>query len=222
MKCRNTQRKDIIRYMLSHRFENKPVLLEELCWATFVEERERKDQDSRLLPRAYRNSFARTVREHMPELMLHKQHVLDSPIGVIARAAVFRVRDQRLIEQFVSAKAPHIVVNTSELIDYVSLERVGYFVRCRLYKGPPVAYPRHLAYGRNYLDRVLLPLTIPISVVCQGTPNDSDLKNLAESSWAVLWARRGRPPEAAEPVSRELTLREVLIDRDGLVSLSEE
>ncbi len=222
MKYRNTSRKNIVRSLLLRRFESKPVLLEELRWATFVEEKERKDQDSRFLLRSYRNSCARTIREHMPELIVHKQYVLDTPIGAIVRAGVFRVENKSLIDQFLSAKAPHIVVNTSSVFEEDSDTRIGYVVRCRLYKGSPDAYDPHLPYGRNYLDRVLLPFPIPISVVCQTVPDDSDLKKLAASSWTMLWASRGKSPESAEPVSPELTLREVLIDRDGWVSLVKE
>ena len=219
MERRNTKRKDIIRRLLSQRFEEQTDLLDELLWTTFVEEKMSKNEDSSLLHRSYRISFLRTLRDHIPELIVHKRAPLHTPIGIIARAAVFRIKHRRLVERFLSARDTCIVMNRGvvDIRDSTGLYKSiwGYFIRCRFYKGRPYA-PSDSRYGSNYLARVCLPLTVPISIVCQTIGDDIDFVRLEGCPWSILWIRRERSIHNARIVRPEVILK-VLMDRDRQV-----
>jgi hypothetical protein len=100
---RHTLRKNLIMRVLAEEFPEMPVVLEELRWRVLLSEQAR-DGVTIEMTRSYRNSFARTIREHLPALFLHKLTRLDEiPIGILARSAVYRCESEIAISQIESS-----------------------------------------------------------------------------------------------------------------------
>src|SRR5437879_3154351 len=97
---RQTRQKDMILRVIAEEYGEKPVVLDELRWRVFIREKSEEGERALTISRSYRNSFARTIREYLPSLRLHK---LDHPelvaVELVARAAVCRCQASHILKQ---------------------------------------------------------------------------------------------------------------------------
>lgn len=101
---RTTLRKHLITEIIASEYLGKPVLLEELRCKVYLRELAHHQQDTKQLTSSYMKSFARTVRDHMPELFVYKlRRPTRIPIGIIARAAFFRCQDMTTLTMLTEA-----------------------------------------------------------------------------------------------------------------------
>lgn len=106
---RETKRKQDLREVLNSTFKKQAVLLDELRWAVmgphFVAGMAENTRRSLL------NSFARTVREQLTNHVIEKLPISPrtTPVGLVARAAVYRMRDVNALRCFLSAKNAYIL-----------------------------------------------------------------------------------------------------------------
>lgn len=100
---RETTRKRLIREALESTFREHVVLLEELRWAVVAAQLATcSDEQSR---RSLLNSFARTMREQFTDRVIQKVPVSPkTPVGLVARAAVYRMKDVDALRRFLSAE----------------------------------------------------------------------------------------------------------------------
>lgn len=89
---RETDRRRRLREALESTYRGQAVLLDELRWRVVGEQMaERADENAR---RSLLNSFARTVREQLTNHLIKKIAISpDTPVGLVARAAVYRMKD---------------------------------------------------------------------------------------------------------------------------------
>jgi len=99
---RETNRKRLIRDVLESMYRGRAVLLDELRWAVMGPRLSRcLDENAR---RSVLNNFARTIREQVAEHLILKVPVSpNTPVGLIARAAVYRVRNVAALRRFLNA-----------------------------------------------------------------------------------------------------------------------
>lgn len=100
---RDTPRKRHLREVLDSMYLGRPALLDELRWIVVGKQlAEALDESAR---RSIRNSFARTVREQLDDHVTQKVPVTpETPVGLIARAAVYRVSDLDFLPRFLNAQ----------------------------------------------------------------------------------------------------------------------
>ncbi len=105
---RETERKRRIREVLNSTFQGQAVLLDELRWAVIGHQFEEGiNENSR---RSLLNSFARTVREQLTDYEIQKIPISSEiPVGVVARAAVYRLKDIAALGRFLNAEDPCIL-----------------------------------------------------------------------------------------------------------------
>lgn len=104
---RKTARKGLIEEILVRDYSGGPVLLEELRWRVLMQQYGPgfiEMTDSKM------KSFARTIREHAPELEIARISIDgETPVGLVARAAVYRLRQLDQLRWFLHADDPHIL-----------------------------------------------------------------------------------------------------------------
>src|SRR5262245_19699715 len=112
-RLRKTRRKELIERILEQEFPNQLVLLEELRWRVLIEEHKEKSQALWSMDESHMESFARTIRNHMAGLKIHKIHLNPRRIqaGIVARAAVFRIRERTTLEQFLTEENAWMCLN---------------------------------------------------------------------------------------------------------------
>src|SRR5262249_29507723 len=103
LRGRETVRKRVLREALESIYRGQAVLLDELRWNTIGQQiAERADENAR---RSLLNSFARTVREQLTEHVIQKVPLsAKTPVGLVARAAVYRMRDAAALGRFLIAE----------------------------------------------------------------------------------------------------------------------
>lgn len=171
---RKTNRKILIQQVFSEEYDGNPVLLSELRWK--VHQREVR-RSSTPMTRAYRNSFARTIRSHLPGVHIHKLLKPTSiPLGVATRAALFRLRRHNPVEDFLSCPDACAMVHLDRVSDFATRGRTGYTVRCYFFRDTPVS---KATFSRYYLESINLPVSLPISLVCRQDPSEEDISRLA-------------------------------------------
>jgi hypothetical protein len=170
---RKTHRKALIEKVIAEQFANKPVLLEELRWQVLLQEYDAKGVPFDEMTVSNMKSFARTIREHMPSVGIHKLRRPDLlPVGILARAAVFRIRRQALLREVLNSKG--LCVYCSIHQEKVTNRRA--LVGCFLcVDGQDRKYSSASAF---------FPTTVPLTIVGP-LPSVSDLFVLA--SLAVNW-----------------------------------
>ena len=102
-KCRETTRKRLLREVLELRAE-EGILLDEARWQVVGEKlTECQDSNER---RSLLNSFSRTVREQLPpQFEVRKISISqETPVGLVARAAVYRQKDVSAIRGFLASR----------------------------------------------------------------------------------------------------------------------
>lgn len=86
------------------------ILLEELRWKILREENELKiGTPLERLTRSNLNSFSRTIREHIPEIVVYKlPRPENQMVGLVAREALYRFDKWRQIHLFLGGKNPTV------------------------------------------------------------------------------------------------------------------
>lgn len=103
---RDTLRKRLVRGVVS---ERRAILLDELRWIVLQREAKGRGNKLEVITTSALNSFARTVREYMPEVETHDLDINDGSrcsAGVIAAMAVFRLRERAKLDSFLSGESP--------------------------------------------------------------------------------------------------------------------
>jgi len=105
---RDTDRKRALREALESIYRGHAVLFDELRWHTIGRQiAERTDENGR---RSLLNSFARTVREQLTDHVVRKVPLsAKTPVGLVARAAVYRIRDAAALGRFLAAECSCIL-----------------------------------------------------------------------------------------------------------------
>ncbi len=99
VKRRQTKRKSAITDLLEE-IEGRPLLLDELRWRVL---RADTNSPAKPLTRSFLNSFARTVREQLTHHEVVKLPISETtPVGLLARMALFRVRDPEHVATFLA------------------------------------------------------------------------------------------------------------------------
>jgi len=107
---RETRRKKCVRKLLEETYRGGPVILDELRWAALGTEIDAGNYAGSKMSRSWLNSFARTIREQFPDYTIHKVPIkANTPLGIVARTAVFRLADLAELRQFLAAEDPCIL-----------------------------------------------------------------------------------------------------------------
>jgi len=98
---RQTNRKRRIREALETTFNGRAVLLDELRWTVMGPQFVSNIDDA--ARRSLMNSFARTVREQLPDYVIEKLRIARrTAVGIVARAAVYRMKDVDALRRFLT------------------------------------------------------------------------------------------------------------------------
>jgi hypothetical protein len=167
---RNTLRKRIIGSVLS---ERGAMLLDELRW--LVLERELGGK-LRVISDAQATSFARTVRDYMPEVCrwnVPLDGARHRSTQLITAMAVYRLRDRTMLKRFLTGKAPTAIYE--HVVERYGGYRVHYFHQVDL----------HAPAGGPLLQRVTIPASHQALVVGMGSRWTYD-QVLATATWEVV------------------------------------
>ena len=184
---RTTIRKRIINHVLNELFQGGPVLLEELRWNALLIEHENKGLNLSVMSRSLRNSFARTIRDFIPQIKIQKLPRPDGlHIGIVSRAAVYRLSSWDAIQCFMRSDNP-TVLTCRKGKEFSYLQRI---VICQLFaEYPQITYklvqniPK---WDRTYLvGRIVFPVSIPLTLITTRTVTATDLKKVANVSWKI-------------------------------------
>lgn len=87
-----------------------PMLLGELRWMVLQDESKARGEEIGEIDRSQRVSFARTIREHCPDLTIAKVAVAKTtPVGLLARCAVYRLHLAAALNRFLGGPEPTIL-----------------------------------------------------------------------------------------------------------------
>lgn len=165
-KFRETCRKRIIRDLLTVEFADGPVLLEELRWHTLVREATLSKKQHNEMTLSYLKSFARTIRDHLPDVVIHKiAKPQRMPIGIVARAAIFRIDHREALQGFLASPDRCIFLRFTnnrywERSEREPRERPALI--CELYKA---FAKRNAEHNRKPYTTKIVPTNSNISVV---------------------------------------------------------
>lgn len=185
-----------------------PWLLEELRWEVLAWERSRKQLDTEEpMHPSYKKSFARTIREHMPDVIIHKlQRPDEIHSGIVTRAALFRLEEQDDIEEFLR-REKKVVIGTyvpdagpnhsrrpvvkcdfhvfrlhHELYEHEHLKEVLQALQTLEDRG----YRWQLLAGlAKDPKRVMLPVSQPLTLVALSPVTSEDLVKIADVPWPI-------------------------------------
>lgn len=209
---RNTARKRHIREALEGDYADRPVLLEELRWAVRLRETGQQAIANWMVTRSWQNSFARTIREQFPTHRVHKIPVNgETPIGIVARAALYRLKHASDLYAFLQGATPCIlgcwVTNIQpDPPRYRQRYATPHYYAARFRCFPTFPEEPSNLMIKNAPD-VSIPGTHKLSlVVPPGTR--VDLRPLANISWRLFGYRRAndwfevRPADSLSKVER--------------------
>jgi hypothetical protein len=188
-KRRTTARKALIERVLAEEYAGGPVLLEELRWKalikqygpTFVE-----------MTDARCKSFARTVREHLPTLIRLSVPIGVAAAGMIARAALYRVRSRAVIDRFLRSEEQIVFVNVGFPDHELQGEQfqrvtVGCFFSDRRLEGK--RWRGKL--NENALARIIIPKSHCLTVIQTAiVDDDCSLEPIASVPWKIFFFHR--------------------------------
>ena len=145
------------------------MLLEELRWNSLLIEHQENGENSKIMKRSYRNSFARTIREHFPELALQKLPRPDGlHAGIVLRAALHRLASWDDIQRFKNGSSPTMFAHWSKDTVLVDHSKEDYFerdssrrpvvttIQCTLYPGGHSKPASHGHLKTGHLDSSLV------------------------------------------------------------------
>lgn len=115
---RNSSRKQIIERLFATSSLCFPVLLDEVLSAWLLLEGQLQDRPPRKATRSIQVSFARTIRDHMPSIHLAKSARVDRlHLGIVSRAAVFRIKDHAERGRFLESSTSCMLVSVRTSAD---------------------------------------------------------------------------------------------------------
>ncbi|MEX2317621.1 MAG: hypothetical protein WD669_10755 [Pirellulales bacterium] len=193
---RTTVRKALIEKTLCDEFSGGPVLLEELRWRVFTKQLEPGFTE---LTDAKRKSFARTIREHMPQLQIQRFRVRELASGLITRAALYRIQSRAIIQHFIATSRNSVVI-TIGFPDHYGYQR-GEFGD-RLWNERRQHYRKKLprvTVGCFFLEDVVSDESWPINLVDRATA-----KVVIPKSHKIVVIRDSSPQRALDlrPLTR--------------------
>jgi hypothetical protein len=104
---RLTARKALIEKALADEYSGGPTILEELRWKVLVQQ---YGHSFVQMTDAKQKSFARTIREHLPGYAIQKTPITcDTPLGLVARAALYRLKSLDKLRRFIHGEDPSIL-----------------------------------------------------------------------------------------------------------------
>lgn len=144
MARRTSKRIRIIEQAIEEKFGGGPVLLEELRWHSALTEHRDKGLAFDLMTRSLRNSYARTIRDHIPALRIQKLPRPDAlNVGIVTRAAVYRLASWNSILRFFNGKDATVFVKYQR--QHKNRDNKSN-VRCELYTQHPNIENRTVVY----------------------------------------------------------------------------
>lgn len=170
-KRRGSTRKGLIAKQLSE--ARTPMLLGELRWKVHRQEAEAgPNPPSNALTRSYCNSFARTIRDHCPELALtHLLRPECQPVGILVQDALYRLNDRDRIDR---------ILSDGSYTAYCKYERRG---RRRTVD---VVFAKDWTRRGSLDGHTRYPITNPIVLVSLNEWPASDLAKLAETRFEIV------------------------------------
>jgi len=175
MKPRRTLRKDAIWKVIGRSAYSKPILLEELRWQSLMIEYQERVEELREISRTLRNSFARTIRDHIKELKIYKYRRPERQFcGLIARAAVYRLYHAKNLNQFLNARSPEVLLRYS----------TSYYVS-ENYQSASVVSVSLSPDPKTTLGPINFHVGSPLSIVSRKEPSIEDLLEMANVGWTL-------------------------------------
>jgi hypothetical protein len=221
---RQTQRKGLILQAFADEFREQPVVLEELRWRVFLAELNDASNTPTEMSRSYRNSFARTIREHLPSLTMHKyDHPEQLAVGILSRAIAYRCDAIDMMKQiertesvsiFLDLKMPRSVednldrpfiarVKQTEGVGYLDMRKMIY---SWVYLGTDgnqlveEALVRRYRYETDSVFRACLPCNKPLTVVAKSRKKP-EMHAPINANWHLYQQVRGGHLVRLEPES---------------------
>lgn len=175
-----TKRKVIVRKSLRATVTGF-ALLEELRWYTL-----RQESNAVRMTKSYASSFARTIRESVSELVRHKIEIPYVRAGLLARAALYRVDDWRIIETFLNSDQASATCMLS-----AHDKEYDYWPPNLMYIPRPSRFRLSMAVdleinGRRVFERILFPIPTPLTVVGKSQLMDGQVEMLATVKWRTF------------------------------------
>jgi len=196
---RKTVRKRLIMESFEIQSHKQVFLLEELRWMVMLREYQAKSLPPATMHLSYMKSFTRTIREHMPDLTIYKIIRPDETYsGIIARAALYRLKRWEEIETFLNADNPCMICKFQSKFDESGRNRMSE-IRVELYTSCPKDHSFN--ERKNYwLDIKLFPTSSPLSIIARKNVTLEDLNYLSDVPWEIFKGPYGRLLSATEPV----------------------
>jgi hypothetical protein len=179
---RNTLRKGIITEVWAEVFGEGPVLLDELRWAVFSKELRERGASSDEMPRAYKVSFVRTIRNHMPGRVLHSLPRPDRlPTGLVARAAVYRIRRSPDLVRFTRSPDAYICFRLAGRKKI----RVDFALCIGKPPGPETTGYDAFHWPEEGVGEKSFPVSSGLSIVANDLPDTDQLLQMAAIGWPL-------------------------------------
>ena len=174
---RETLRKGLIRSVLQ---ERKTILLDELRWVVLGREAKASRRTLELITKSQMNSFARTVRDHVPDLSIWEIGLGDGsqcPSSVIAATAVYRLHQRAKLDEFLGGPSPTVECRYVTDLPVAEFGEVARYARGSSFATPQ--YHLHLVdlyakyendpeHGRirEWVGRIKIPPAHKVTIVC--------------------------------------------------------
>jgi hypothetical protein len=164
--------------------------LDELRWAVLGAEIDAGTYAGSRVTRIYLNSFARTIREQFSDYTIHKFPIdVDTPLGLVARTSVYRLRDLGELRRFLAAEDPCILCRYQTDVDVYEPRFTRRYVTPRFYAASFRFFdgkPPRLTYEEiEEIPGTRIPTTQKLSIVAP-TGAKVDLVSLAEIPWKLF------------------------------------
>jgi hypothetical protein len=190
MVARETCRKRVIRELLGSSFAGRAVLLDELRWAVFSAQRPDDDKSGSSITRSWLNSFARTIREQLPaEFRIEKIEINEATlVGVLARAALHRLKNVSWLRHFLKATEPTILCRYKTNMDIEEPRYRSRYVTPQYHVATFRFFeqrPKSLSYeALNGIPGTLIPATQKLTVIVPRAM-EVDLPQVAVVPWRL-------------------------------------
>lgn len=196
---RKTLRKRLVMECFKIQSHKQIFLLEELRWLVMLREYQAKRLPIDRMHLSYMKSFTRTIREHMPDLTINKIVRPDETYsGIIARAALYRLKRWQDIESFLNADNPCMFCKFQSKYDESGWNRMSE-IRVELYAYCPKDHNLN-ERKKHWLDIKLFPTSSPLNIIARKNVTLEDLIYLSDVPWKIFQGPYGRQLSLTEPV----------------------